>query len=122
MKRNRENGFSAIEVLIAMSILAVALLAIASMFPTAYTNVDRSGEETMAATLAQQRIEWLRNQSYASLVNGTTPETNIPGYALYTRTTVVQVDTPLTGLKQVTVTATTPSGRSVQLVSLIAEL
>jgi len=122
MRRNRENGFSAIEVLIAMSILAVALLAIAGMFPSAYTNVDRSGEETTAVTLAQQRIEWLRNQAYTALVNGTTTENNITGYAGYTRTTVVQVDTPVTQVKRVTVTATTPSGRSVQLISLIADL
>ena len=118
-----EQGFSALEVLIASSIIAVALLAIASMFPTAYSNVDRSGKETVAVTLAQQRIEWLRNQAYtsAALAAGTTSESAITGYAGYTRTTVIQDNTPASGIKQVTVTVTTPLGRTVQLMSLVAK-
>jgi Tfp pilus assembly protein PilV len=123
MRRDRENGISAIEVVIAASILAVALLAIASVFPSAYSNVDRSGEQTTAATLAQQRIEWLRNQSYtsANLNAGTSGQTLTGNYAGYSRTTKIQADTPLTELKQVTVTVVTPSGRSVQLITLIAQ-
>lgn len=120
---DHERGFSAVEVLIAASVIAVALLAIASMFPTAYSNVDRSGKDTVAVTLAQQRIEWLRNQAYASaaLAAGTTTEAAIAGYAGYTRTTVIQDNTPVSGIKQVTVTVATPVGRTVQLLSLIAK-
>ncbi|MFQ5847191.1 MAG: prepilin-type N-terminal cleavage/methylation domain-containing protein [Candidatus Methylomirabilales bacterium] len=116
----RAEGFSLVEVLIAASILAVALLALASMFPTGYLNVDQGGEQTTAVTLAQERIEWLRNQSYISLAAGTSTETAIPGYGGYTRTTTIQDDIPTAGVKQVTVTVATPSGRSVQVPSLIA--
>jgi len=116
----KAEGFSLVEVLIAAAILAVVLLALASMFPTAYLNVDQAGEQTTAATLAQQRMEWLRNESYVSLAAGTTSETPIPGYTGYARTTAIQSDTPTTGVKQVTVTVATPTGRSVQVTSLIA--
>ncbi len=116
----KAEGFSLVEVLIAAAILAVVLLALASMFPTAYRNVDQGGEQTTAATLAQQRMEWLRNQSYVSLATGTTSETPIPGYAGYTRTTTIVDDIPTTGVKQVTVTVATPTGRSIQVRSLIA--
>ena len=75
----KADGFSLVEVLIAAAILAVALLAIASMFPIAHTNVDWSGDQTVAVTLAQQRIETLRNQPYIALAAGTTTETAIPG-------------------------------------------
>ncbi len=112
-------GFSLVEVLIAASILAVAILGIAGMFPTAYTNVDRSGEQTVGVTLAEQRMEWLRNQSYISLAAGTTTEAAITGYVGYTRTTAIQDNTPTTGVKQMTVTVATPSGRNVQVMSLI---
>ncbi len=117
----KADGFSLIEVLIAAAILAVALLAIASMFPTAHTNVDWSGDQTVAVTLAQQRIETLRNQPYIALAAGTTTETAIPGYTGYTRTTTIQVDTPTSGVRQVAVTVAAPSGKSVNLVTVVTQ-
>ncbi len=120
MSNNR--GFSALEVLVAASIVAVALLAIANMFPTAYQTVDRSGEDTMAVTLAQQRMEWLRNHAYtsAALAAGTTTENLAGDYAGFTRTTTVQDDTPMGGVKQVTVTVATPARRSAEITSVVA--
>lgn len=119
MKPKTSRGFSAVEVLIAAAIIALALLAIASMFPTAYTNVAQSGKQTAAVSLAQQRVEWLRTQPYTSLVNGNTPESLTGDYAGYTRTTAI-ADGPTTGVKQVTVTVTTPTGAPVQMTTLIA--
>ncbi len=119
----KADGFSLVEVLIAAAILAVALLAIASMFPTAHTNVDWSGERTAAATLAEQRLEWLRNQTYtsAALAAGTTTENLTGNYAGYTRTTAIQDDVPMVGVKQVTMTVATPSGKSVGLVTVVTQ-
>lgn len=116
-------GFSLVEVLIATAIVAIAFLAIASMFPTAYQNVDWSGEQTTAAALAEQRLEWLMNQSYASapLTAGTTTENLAGNYVGYTRTTTIQDDTPMPGVKDVRVTVATPAGRSVQLVTVITQ-
>ena len=126
---NNNRGFSAIEVLIAATIVVVALLAIASMAPTAYRTVDWSGEDTMAVTLAQQRIEFLKNQPFTDpTLDETTGDVteNLTGqYAGYTRVTEVEDDPAvvgaLTGVKQVTVTVNSPNGRQVQLVTLIAE-
>lgn len=128
LEHDRSEGFSAVEVLIAASIVAVALLAIATMFPIGYTNVAQSGKRTTAVNLAQQRIEWARNQLYASVVNAT--ESNIPGYSGYTRTTTVTTNPDFDGdavldpdekVKQVTVTVTTPVGQTVTVVSLLIE-
>lgn len=117
-----EKGFSLVEVLIATAIVAIAFLAIASMFPIAYQNVDWGGEQTTAAALAEQRLEWLMNQSYVSapLAEGTINENLAGAYAGYTRTTTIQDDTPMPGVKDVRVTVTSPSRRSVQLVTVIA--
>lgn len=116
-------GFSAIEVLIAAVIVAVALMGLAGLFPTAYRTVDWGGEETVAVTLAKQRLEWLKNQPYTSapLAPGPTTENLAGNYAGYTRQTVVIDNNPIPGVKRVMVTVTTPVGRTVQVVSLIAE-
>ncbi len=116
----KADGFSLVEVLIAAAILAVTLLSLSSMFPTGYLNVDQGGERTTAVTLAQERIEWLRNQPYVALAAGTTTEGAIPGYTGYSRMTTIQDDNPTFGVKQVTVAVTTPAGGSVQVTSLIA--
>jgi prepilin-type N-terminal cleavage/methylation domain-containing protein len=119
----KAEGFSLVEVLIASSIVAITFLAIASMFPTAYRNVDWSGERTAAATLGEQRLEWLMNQAYTSapLAAGTTAENLAGNYAGYTRTTTIVDDVPMVGVKQVTVNVATPLGKNVQLVTVVTE-
>lgn len=119
----KAGGFSLVEVLIATAIVAITFLAIASMFPTAYRNVDWSGEQTTAVALAEQRLEWLMNQSYAAapLAAGTTMENLAGAYVGYARTTTILNDSPMVGVKDVRVTVTTPMGRSVQLVTVITQ-
>jgi prepilin-type N-terminal cleavage/methylation domain-containing protein len=119
-------GFTFVELLVAAAIVAIALVGIAGMTPTAYRTVDWSGEDTMAVTAAKQQIEWLKNQPYTSapLAAGTATENLVGNYVGYTRTTVVVDDPPalgVAGIKQVTVTVATPAGRSVRLVSVIAQ-
>ena len=43
-------------------VLVLVLLGVASMVLTGRGQLHRSGEQTAATTLVQQRIEWLRNQ------------------------------------------------------------
>ena len=54
-------GYTFVEILIAAAILAVALLAIANMFPTGYTNVTEAGRRTMSLTAAKQILEDTRS-------------------------------------------------------------
>jgi prepilin-type N-terminal cleavage/methylation domain-containing protein len=54
-------GFSLIELLIGMSIMAVALLSIATMFSTGYSDVHAGGTTTMAVAAARQMIEDITN-------------------------------------------------------------
>ncbi len=97
------------------------------------------GKDMVAVTLAQQRIELLKNLPFndpglADPSPGALPgpghdllppETVNVGGAVYTRTTNIE-DNPaslggLAGIKQVTVTVNAPTRKSVQLVSLIAQ-
>ncbi len=50
-------GFTLLEVLMGATILAVALLAMAAMFPVGYTNITEAGKMTMAITGARQVFE-----------------------------------------------------------------
>ncbi|MBI5124006.1 MAG: hypothetical protein HZA72_01145 [Candidatus Omnitrophica bacterium] len=57
-------------------------------------------DELVAANLAQEKIEELRNTQYAGIVQET-PAVAVAGFPAFTRE--VLVSTPQTGLKQITV-------------------
>lgn len=74
---NRTSGFSLIEVLITTAILSVALLGLASLFPTGYQNIVYGGGMTTAASLGQQKIEALRNFPFDLGAACTAPATDL---------------------------------------------
>lgn len=65
--QSMSRGFSALEVLVAATVIALALLAIASMFPTGYQDIHLGGGLTIATELAQRKLEELRNRTFTSL-------------------------------------------------------
>ena len=77
------NGFSLIEVLIAACVLAVALLAMAAMFPTGYTNITEAGKMTMALTAGRQILEDISalsfDNNFDKIANLNTFDTLNPG-------------------------------------------
>lgn len=110
--RDRQ-GFTVVEVLIAAAVVVVGLVALATMFPTGYSTVTKSGIQSRGLALAQQQIECLRNLPYDN-INTTNWLVRCPVPDDYQRYTVpmtpppVQENTPVTGAKQVTVTVTLP--------------
>ena len=62
-------GFTLIEVLIAMAVLTIALVAIAGMFPAGYRQVTDAGRMTLAVTAARQILEDLRVVPFDNLDN-----------------------------------------------------
>jgi prepilin-type N-terminal cleavage/methylation domain-containing protein len=59
-RRRRSEGFSLIEVLVGISVLAVAVIGLAQLFLLAVMNNVRSGDITSAVFLAQQQVDYLR--------------------------------------------------------------
>lgn len=51
------HGFTLLEVLVGAAVLSVALLGMAAMFPTGYTNISEAGKMTMALTAGRQILE-----------------------------------------------------------------
>ncbi len=60
-------GFTMLELLITAAIVAVALLAIVTVFPVALGNINVGGDETAAMGVAQAFIELLRNSPWATV-------------------------------------------------------
>jgi Tfp pilus assembly protein PilV len=117
------DGFALIEVLVAGLVLMLTLLGAAAVLLSAFGQLDRSGEQTAAVALGQQRVEWLRNQAYTAseLAAGTRTELLTGIYEGYTRVTKIVDDSPRAGVKTITVVTSTPGGMSTQIVALLAE-
>jgi prepilin-type N-terminal cleavage/methylation domain-containing protein len=66
----KSNGFSLIETLIALVILAIALLALAGLMVTTTRNNSFGSHVTEASTFAQGALETLRVARWTDIVNG----------------------------------------------------
>jgi type II secretion system protein I len=66
----KSKGFTLIEVLIALTILSVAFLALAGLMVQTTRNNSFGGRMTEAATFGQDRLEELRAVSWAAITPG----------------------------------------------------
>jgi prepilin-type N-terminal cleavage/methylation domain-containing protein len=74
--RNRARGFSLLEILIALTLLSIALLAMVPLFSTAAWSARGSRDLNRAAQLARAYVDKLRNTPYPNI--GIDPVTNTP--------------------------------------------
>jgi type IV pilus modification protein PilV len=82
MRSGSARGVTLLELLIAIVILTVAILAIAGMFPSAYTNVTKGGQLTAATALSRQMAEMIRAEStFDAVVRYEGLDTAVPGTA-----------------------------------------
>jgi prepilin-type N-terminal cleavage/methylation domain-containing protein len=93
---SNHDGFTLVEVLVAVAIIGFALVAIAMGFGIATSGVEAGRQQTMATMLAEQRVEVLRSQVLANFADpqvaaGTTQEAygSIPNAASYRRQTII---------------------------------
>ena len=121
IKKVGDNGFTLIEVLIAIVILSVGLLGMASLTVGIIKGNKFSNNLSTATTLAQDKMEDIRRLGYSGPPTTETPVTEaygtitdasgtiLPEYAAYERVTVADMYTtgtawPPAGMKAVTVT------------------
>jgi type II secretion system protein I len=123
-----ERGFTLIEILIALVILAVSLLALAGLMARTTKNNSLAAHMTEAATLAQNKLEQLRATPSAMIqqqLNTSYPD-NPVGFSsgiTYTRTWRAVPNVPLPGatLAEITITVTWTDSisHSISMVSAI---
>ena len=104
IQRDTDKGFTLIEVLIAILILSVGLLGMASLTVAIINGNKFSNDLTTATTLAQDKMEDIRRTAYASVTNETKAALSSP-YAEYKREVTVTDNSPATGMKTVSVKA-----------------
>ncbi len=107
-ERDSEAGFTLLEVIAAVSILTVGLLAVASMQTAAIQGNDKAYRVTEGATWAQNRLEYLMALPYDHQLLSIDPEEktdlNYEAPDGYTITRIV-VGGPVTNTKLITVIA-----------------
>lgn len=99
--RKGQGGFSLIEVLFALTFLAVGILAVASMIPAGTRGVTQSRVLTSGLMAAQVKLEELKGTAFLALTPGTFTDTT----SVFTRTWTVTDSVPMAGCKKLDVTS-----------------
>lgn len=107
-------GFSLIEVMFALTFLAVGILAVAAMIPAGTRGISESRTITSGLMAAQLKLEQLRGTPYSSLVAGSQTDS----VSVFTRSWTVTDSIPTAGCKRVRVTAAWTDARGAQSTTL----
>ena len=97
-------GFTLLEVLVALIIFAIGMLALALCVPMATKRVSKAGSQTRASALASQAAEELLSIPYSDsdLIAGTHDDPANPHDGIYYLRWVVEDDAPLSRCKRIT--------------------
>ncbi len=114
-------GLTLLEAVIAMALFMVAVLALAGVAVTASKGAAASRHLTIAATLAQDKLEEVRNAGYDAGASLETTEAygSIPNFSLYQRVVEMQPGRPVPGLQTATVMVSWADDRHSVTVSTI---
>jgi len=88
----KEKGFTLVEVLIAVMVLAVAFLAMYQMQAMAVRGNETANQVTIATMLAQDKMEEIRNTNYDDVTNLNFPTENygmVPNFPQFRREVTV---------------------------------
>ena len=109
-----DGGFSLIEVLFALTFLAIGILAVASMIPAGTRGVTQSRILTTGLMAAQTKLEQLKGTPYTSLAAGTFTDST----SVFLRTWTVTDSVPMSGCKRIQVTVSWSEARGTQTTQL----
>jgi len=101
VRRPDDGGFSLIEVVFALTFLAVGILAVAAMIPAGTRGVTQSRVLTSGLMAAQVKMEDLKGKPFATLVPGTFTDTT----SVFTRTWTITDSIPMAGCKKIDVSS-----------------
>jgi type IV pilus modification protein PilV len=97
MKKSNQKGFSLIEILIAITVFAIGILAVAGMQITAIKGNSFANDLTKATTLAQDRMEKLISLPYIDLEDANATE------GRYNISCNIDTDYPINNTKEIRV-------------------
>lgn len=121
-KQTNETGFTLIEVLVAMVVLASGLLGVAGLTIGVIRGNLYSKNLTSATIVAEQMIETVQRVGYANAETLAGTSTVAMGGTTYTRATAVSSGNPAANMKTVMVTVSwNPGSYSITLNTIISQ-
>lgn len=116
-------GLTLVELMVVCVILAIAFIGLLGLFPLGSKNISESRLRTIAAQLAQEKMEVLLNQSEdsADLTAGMHTDQDNPVRTNFNRYWQVWDNNPVNGMKRIEVWVTYPHGSDLREVRLISQ-
>ena len=101
----RAEGFTLVEIMVALLIFGIGLVALAQVLPRGMEVRDRGRRMTVASQLARQQVETMRGLpfNHADLSGGDHVDPQVILNNSYRRRWTVTEDTPLPGMKRIEV-------------------
>jgi type IV pilus assembly protein PilV len=117
------DGFTLIEVMIALVVMSIGLTALAAVQISAIRGNAFSKRMTTAVSIADAKMEQIKNGSYASIINE--PDTQVSQSNMnFTRRVTVTPNNPLVNTKTVNVTVSWLDGskpHSVPITTIVSQ-
>ncbi len=101
-QNKKEKGFTLLEVLVAMAILLIGLLAVAALQSTAARSNEKAKQMSQALALAETKVEEIINMDYDDCNNSTLTEDG-PEEGFRVTYPLVEVDSPVADTKLIDV-------------------
>jgi type IV pilus assembly protein PilV len=123
MKRTHEQGFTFVEVMVALVILAIGILALAELQFTSLKGNSSSKATTAAVAVAETKMEEIRSAGYTNIAAEAPTQVTASGLT-FTREVQVTTNSPMTNAKTVTVTVSWVEGsmtRTIPMASIFAQ-
>ena len=119
--RRPQDGFTLIEVMFAIVIFGIGVMALMACVPMATKRVMSAGAQTRASSIASEAAEGLLTVPYghSSLTAGAHNDPANPHDGLYYTRWVVEDNAPLTSCKRITVTVARGAATNVPVVRLV---
>lgn len=120
MNWKNEKGASVVEIMVAVLIFGIGLVAAMRMLPQSSAHTTHSRNRTIAINIAQEKIEELMAEGYeqADLTAGDHDDPNNPISNHFNRTWTITDDTPVTDMKLVSVSVNFPTSGADSTVTL----
>jgi type IV pilus assembly protein PilV len=110
-------GFTLIEIMIAVAIISIGLLALGGLQVSLIRGNALSQRMTAAVSVAEQAVEQIKKTPYANIQSESPTQVTASGLKFTSQVDVTN-DTPLTNTKTITVTVTWSDGRKSHTVPL----
>lgn len=118
MAQKTEQGFTIIELLVAIAVFGIMVPTLAGFINTLNRFNDRARDLTLVNSLAENKVESLRSQGFSGVATGTTSfASELPATLGSPKTATYTVTTPNTGIKQIDLTISFKDHGSTQSVS-----